>query len=540
MGSRVSYILATAGHVDHGKTALVRALTGVDTDRLPEEKARGITIDLGLRRRRPADAGRRTVRLGVVDVPGHEDFVKNMVAGIGSVDLALLVVAADDGWMPQTEEHLQILAYQGVARGVVAVTKVDLATDEDATVGEVRRRLVGSCLADAAVVPTSVVTRPGIDDLRAALVAAVVAGRRRRGTSASRGCRSTGRSPSRGVGTVVTGTLTGGSLSRGQAVVARPGALAGKVRSVQRHNRDAATVPPGSRVAVSVPELAKVARGVVVTGPKLGDVTDTLDVVLERSARTDPRPLPHAARVWVHHGTAAVPGRVYWLDRERPALAQVRLETPVCGWLGDRLVIRDWPQQHTLAGGVVLDLRPGRRAYNTAGRGAALERRRALGRDDAAGWVVAEVVDRGAVPRAAVLLQSWFSAADVEAAVGVVLADGRAVAAGGYLVGADRWRAWVDRAAAAVDAEHRRPAGARRAGRWPTSGRRRRRRAGPGGWSRRGRGGTGRPRLPADRGDGRPGRRTGRRCRRSLAAAGGRVRAALSAKPMEPPNRTGS
>src|SRR5947209_11705949 len=151
------FILATAGHVDHGKSALVRALTGTDPDRLPEEKLRGITIELGFAELelRMRDA---LLSIGIVDVPGHEDFVKNMVAGVGSIDLALLVVAADDGWMPQTEEHLQILTYLGVTHGVVVLTKVDLAAEEQAVRDQVREKLVGTALAGAPIVATSVVT----------------------------------------------------------------------------------------------------------------------------------------------------------------------------------------------------------------------------------------------------------------------------------------------------------------------------------------------------------------------------------------------
>ena len=152
------FILATAGHVDHGKSSLIKALTGTDPDRLPEEKARGITIDLGFAHLAlPANIDRQPgeYHLGIVDVPGHEDFVKNMVAGVGSIDLALLVVAADDGWMPQTEEHLQILSYLGVTRGVVALTKIDLAEDEAAIQAEVRERLHNSPLHHAPIIPTS-------------------------------------------------------------------------------------------------------------------------------------------------------------------------------------------------------------------------------------------------------------------------------------------------------------------------------------------------------------------------------------------------
>src|SRR5947207_3368940 len=167
MGS-TSFIVATAGHVDHGKSALIKALTGTDPDRLPEEKSRGITIDLGfahleLPSPKPPPA---SFVLGIVDVPGHEDFVKNMVAGVGSIDLALLVVAADDGWMPQTEEHLQILTYFGVRRAVVALTKADLTPDEPGSIAAIRDRLRDSPFAGAPIVPTSVVSGRGLDDLK--------------------------------------------------------------------------------------------------------------------------------------------------------------------------------------------------------------------------------------------------------------------------------------------------------------------------------------------------------------------------------------
>jgi len=170
MSHATHYIVATAGHVDHGKSALIKALTGTDPDRLPEEKARGITIDLGFAHLElPSPVSTSPIHVRIVDVPGHEDFVKNMVAGVGSVDLALLVVAADDGWMPQTEEHLQILTYAGVQRAVVSLTKADLAEDEAGTVAEVRQRLKGSAFAEAPIVPTSVLTGRGLDALKATL-----------------------------------------------------------------------------------------------------------------------------------------------------------------------------------------------------------------------------------------------------------------------------------------------------------------------------------------------------------------------------------
>jgi selenocysteine-specific elongation factor len=506
---------------------------------LPEEKARGITIDLGFASLELSGPDGQAVRLGIVDVPGHEDFVKNMVAGLGSVDLALLVVAADDGWMPQTEEHLQILAYQGVGHGVVAVTKIDLAADEDATVRAVRERLRNSPLAGAAIVPTSVVSGRGLEQLRTALATAATSVPPRRDAKKPR-LPIDRVFALRGVGTVVTGTLTGGKIARGQTVAVQPGGTTAKVRSVQSHNRDVQAAMPGSRVALNVPELAGVTRGAVVTLPHLGEASDTLDVLLERSPRGGgPKVLPHAARVFVHHGTAAVAARVYLLDRApleagRQGLAQLRLESPIYAWVGDRLVIRDGSQQHTVAGGRVLDPVATRRGYSLPARRATLAARAMAA--DVAGLVLPELADHAAVARSKLLVQSQFTPDEVGAAVDRLVREGTAIAAGTTVVDADRWAAWLVSLADAVDAAHRlRPehvglpladlrttaaklvpdpavveplVGALLDGR---------------GFARRGTAvarSTHRPALPAN-----------------LAAAGARVRAGLSAKPLEPPNR---
>src|ERR1051326_3261901 len=252
-----SFIVATAGHVDHGKSALVKALTGIDPDRLPEEKARGITIDLGFAHLElPATVHHQpsTVHLGIIDVPGHEDFVKNMVTGVGATDLALFVVAADDGWMPQTEEHLQILSYLGVSRAVVALTKIDLAENQQATTASLREQLAGSPFARAPIVPTSVLDGRGLADLKTALGGVLAdappspdIGKPR--LSVDRVFTL------RGIGTVVTGTLTGGSLRRGQPVVIQPSGIATRIRAAQNHNRDVDVSGPGTRTALNLPDV---------------------------------------------------------------------------------------------------------------------------------------------------------------------------------------------------------------------------------------------------------------------------------------------
>ena len=315
------FILATAGHVDHGKSALVEALTGIDPDRLPEEKARGITIDLGfahLELLSTLNPQPSTIHLGIVDVPGHEDFVKNMVAGVGSIDLALFVVAADDGCMPQSEEHLQILSYLNVRRAVVALTKIDLAVDEKAVTAQLREQLAASPFAQAPIVPTSVVSGRGLDELKTTLA---------RVLSQTPLPRDIGKPrlpvdrvfTLRGIGTVVTGTLTGGTLRRGQTVVIQPSGMTTRIRSLQNHNRDAEISGPGTRTALNLPDVegsptaAGIRRGDAITLPELGGPVNALDVTLEKSARligsnaAAARPLKDGSLVRVHHGSGNAP-----------------------------------------------------------------------------------------------------------------------------------------------------------------------------------------------------------------------------------------
>jgi selenocysteine-specific elongation factor len=284
--------------VDHGKSAVVKAISGTDPDRLPEEKARGITIDLGfahLELLSPKDPS-LTLSIGIVDVPGHEDFVKNMVAGVGSIDLALFIVAADDGWMPQTEEHLQILTYLGVNRAVVALTKADLMESEvqlSETISQVRDKLRESPFAEAPIVPTSVITMKGFEDLKSELSRALSE------MPPPRDIRKP-RLPVdrvftlRGIGTVVTGTLNGGTLQRGQSVVIQPSGKVTRIRTVQSHNCEVESSVPGTRTALNLPDLASksdhlseaVRRGNVVTFPEFGGPSNTLDVVAITSSIT--------------------------------------------------------------------------------------------------------------------------------------------------------------------------------------------------------------------------------------------------------------
>jgi len=355
-------ILGTAGHIDHGKTALVKALTGIDTDRLPEEQRRGITIELGFAPLRLADVG----TIGVVDVPGHEAFVRTMLAGASGIDLALLVIAADAGVMPQTREHLAILELLGIRWGVIAVTKSDLVDAEWLALvrDEVAALVAGTGLAGAAVVPVSAVTGAGVDALRAALVAAAREVPRRDTDDLFR--LPVDRSFTvKGTGTVVTGTVWTGGLGRDAVVRILPGGRTARVRGLQSHGEPVDVVGPGVRAAVSLGgvERADVPRGsTLVTDVEWEESTRLrADVVL----MPDARPIGPRTRIRFHLGTQDVSGRVVALGGPLRAGAatpvRVVLDEPVTARGGDRFVVRMGSPAVTAAGGVITDAAPAHR-----------------------------------------------------------------------------------------------------------------------------------------------------------------------------------
>jgi selenocysteine-specific elongation factor len=341
----VSLTVGTAGHVDHGKTWLVRALTGKDTDRLPEEQERGISIDLGYA---PLDLpdGRR---LSLIDVPGHERFVRNMVAGATGIDLFLLVVDAGEGARPQTHEHLAILSLLGIERGVVAVTKAD-AVDADTL--ELVLADARELVPNAEVLPVSAKTGAGLDDLRAALGrAAELVFQEHKVDGATRLYVDRVFSL-RGVGTVATGTLWSGSVGAGDVLRAEPGGRDVRVRSVQVHDEAVVRAEAGQRVALALPgvERTELRRGDALVAPGAFSPSYRLDVALEPVAE-----IADGARLLLHHGTSAVPARVV----RSGDWAQLRLAAPVTAAAGDRVVLR---AETTVGGGTVLDPAPPRRA----------------------------------------------------------------------------------------------------------------------------------------------------------------------------------
>jgi selenocysteine-specific elongation factor len=359
-------IIATAGHVDHGKTSLVRALTGIDTDRLPEEKARGLTIDLGFAYILLPDGQ----LLGFVDVPGHQRFIKNMLAGVGNVDHALLAVAADDGVMPQTVEHAEILGLLGVARATVAITKIDkvAAGRIDEVEAEIRALLSNVRIAAEEVFHTSVRTQEGVPALRAHLVSlaethmsALPAGRFRLAVDRAFVLH--------GVGVVVTGSVHAGIAGIGETVTVAPAGATARLRGLRIHDREVQSVQAGDRCAIHLSGIGldDLGRGVWLTaGPN--QASQRIEVELRLFGRE--RPLRHWTPAHLHIGAEDLTCRLALLSVKtvepgEAAMAALHLDRSIAAWAAQRFILRDQSAQRTIGGGVVLDPLPPARQNNT-------------------------------------------------------------------------------------------------------------------------------------------------------------------------------
>ena len=363
-------VLGTAGHIDHGKTAFIKALTGVDTDRLKEEKERGITIELGFASLTLPSG----IQIGIVDVPGHEKFVKNMVAGAWGIDIVALIVAADEGIMPQTREHLDICRLLNVRRGLVIITKIDLADEEltELVEQEVREFIAGTFLDGQRIVRVSSVTGQGIPEVVEALDSLAQETEERPSTGVFR-------LPidrvfvMKGFGTVVTGTLVSGRVRLGDPVQVLPSGHETKVRAIQLHNQPVEEASAGQRTALNLQGLEKamIRRGEVVCHPGTLEATQILDGQLDHLA-SSPRSLRNRVQQRFHIGTSLVPARITLLDREElkpgeKGMAQFRLEFPVVALPMDRFVIRGSSAVQTLGGGVVLNNHPLRHRRSDSG-----------------------------------------------------------------------------------------------------------------------------------------------------------------------------
>ncbi|MDI6907195.1 MAG: selenocysteine-specific translation elongation factor [Thermoanaerobacterales bacterium] len=356
-------VIGTAGHVDHGKTALIHVLTGIDTDRLREEKERGISIELGFAYL-DLPSGRRA---GIVDVPGHERFIKNMLAGVGGIDLVLLVIAADEGVMPQTREHLEIIQLLEIKRGIVVLTKIDLVDEEwlELVREEVTSFLKGTVLEGAPILAVSSVTREGLPELVRLIDELAADLPERRGAGPARLPIDRVFSVT-GFGTVVTGTLVDGRLRVGDAVEVLPRGLKARIRSLQVHKRKVDEAGSGQRVAVNLAgvDVSDVDRGQVLVPPQAFRPTQRLDARLELLPEA-PRPLKNRARIRFYLGAAEILGRAVILDRDAldpggRAYAQLILEEPTVAARGDRFVIRSYSPMRTIGGGTVIDPHPPR------------------------------------------------------------------------------------------------------------------------------------------------------------------------------------
>ncbi|MGF1618220.1 MAG: selenocysteine-specific translation elongation factor [Acidimicrobiia bacterium] len=344
-------LIGTAGHVDHGKSTLVLALSGRDPDRWAEEKRRGLTIDLGFAW---TDIG-GGFEVSFVDVPGHERYLKNMLAGVDAIDIAILVVAANEGWMPQTEEHLAVLDLLGVTSGVVALTKVDMVDREIAELvsAEVSDKLTGTSLAGSVVVPVAAPNGKGMTELRAELLRLCQTLVLPEGERPRLWVDRSFSVP--GAGTVVTGSLLAGILEVGDWVRIYPGSDTARIRSMQSHEKDVARALPGTRVAVSLvgPEVSDVGRGDMVAREGQWRTTDRFVVSIKPARYVDE--VTHRGAYQMHIGTATLNARILKLEGQR---ALISVDRPVAATMGDRFILRDTGRRRVVAGGAVLDPAP--------------------------------------------------------------------------------------------------------------------------------------------------------------------------------------
>lgn len=443
------YVIGTAGHVDHGKSTLVKALTGIDPDRLREEKERGMTIDLGFAWLRLPDG--RAVSL--VDVPGHERFIKNMLAGVGGIDLALLVVAADEGVMPQTREHVAILELLGIHRAVVALSKIDLVEPDwlDLVRSDVQEYLARTALAGAPIVPVSALTGEGLDQLIQTLVAALA-------ETPPRPDLGRPRLPIdrvftiAGFGTVVTGTLTGGRLSVGQELEIQPGGLRTRSRGIQTHRQRVEVALPGTRVAVNLAGVATehLWRGQVVTVPGWLQPTTVVDAHVRVLAEAGP--LVHNSVLSFHSGTAETMARVVVLEGERiepgeSGWIQLRLATPLALARGDLFVLRT--PNATVGGGEVVDAHARRHRRSEPGLIARLE---VLRRGSPADLLL-HLLEQGPQEPAALSAQTGLGAA-VQPALESLRARGEVFALGDLLAARRWWEQCRERVLGTLRAYH--------------------------------------------------------------------------------------
>ena len=363
-------IIGTAGHVDHGKTALIKALTGIETDRIKEEKKRGITIELGFAYLDLPDGE----KAGIIDVPGHEKFVKNMLAGAGGIDLALLVVAADEGFMPQTREHLGILSLLNISEGIIVVTKKDMVDEDwlEIVCDEVRQEVQGTFLENAQIIPVSSYTGEGIEQLRQAIFTMIDQKTQIKNLDVPFRIPVDRIFSVEGFGTVITGTLIEGTMKVGDPVTVYPSRIESRIRNLQVHSQDVQEAYAGQRVAVNLAGLKKtdLNKGDVIAVPDSMHTNMMIDIHLTVLKDCD-REIRNATRLHLYHGARDILCKIVLLDRDsvgagESCYAQLRLEEEIAVKTGDRFVLRFYSPVETIGGGVILDSNPFKHKRNDA------------------------------------------------------------------------------------------------------------------------------------------------------------------------------
>ncbi len=451
------FTIGTAGHIDHGKSALVLALTGIDPDRLPEEKRRGMTIDLGFAWLRLSSGE----MVGILDVPGHKDLIRNVIAGVWGIDAAILVVAADDGWMRQTEEHVEILELFQIEHGIVAVTKVDLVNDPDwldLLEEDIRERLKGTRLAGAPIVRVSAKDGTNIQELRRNIEEMIskIAPKRDIGKP----CLPIDRVFTiRGSGTVVTGTLIDGSLSRGEKVIIFPNSRPTRIRALESYKEKIDKAQPGTRVALNLAGLEKelLSRGDIVFGGeepiRSSKIVDVRVELITRLTST----LKSSMELMVYLGTREILGRILLLEGKavkpgQSAFAQLRFEEPVATRIGDHFIIRKPSSAETIGGGTILDPLASRHRLKDMDKVILfLQRRVNLGIEE---LVLSELDKNKYVKREELLMASHYSPAEITDCVRLLQNKNKLVVAGSWMIDLAHWRKQMDTVSDSLFREH--------------------------------------------------------------------------------------
>jgi selenocysteine-specific elongation factor len=455
------FVIGTAGHVDHGKSSLILALTGIDPDRLPEEKLRGMTIDLGFAWLPLPDG----TEVGIVDVPGHERFVKNMIAGVGGIDAALLVIAADDGWMPQTQEHLEILELLGVTEGVVVINKTDLVKEDWLNLIEedIKQKLKGTSLEDTVIVKTSATQKTGIDELNKQIQRLVSRLSVRKDINKPRLYIDRVFTMT-GMGTVVTGTLIDGSFKAGQEVEITPQGIKTRIKNLQQHKKQVESSGPGTRVALNLigVEKEKIKRGNVVINPGTAILTTFLNVKINMIPDAL-FSLKQGSELLFMLGTSEIFGRLMLLDpgiqNFEPLLkpgqggfARLKLKEPVLARVGDHFILRLPTPAKTLGGGVVLDIFPSRLKKKDKELVNFLARRENL---DLSELILTELKKVDYLSRTDILSASLFSSEEIESTLISLESKKEIVAKKNLVIDKGKWEKLLSQILERVNKKHK-------------------------------------------------------------------------------------